>query len=1222
MPHPYTLVFCVFDQKINKTETFYKTVDPMTKRTTLFIFAGILVILVIVSLTSYFLITRLMDLDTYRARILSTAENSLGRHVSYKTASFSWRHGAAFVFTDVAVREKEADETFLSCKQLAFRLAVIPLLHKEVRVSGIVLESPVISLSRDKSGVFNISDFFRARPGVYKLEVKDILIRNGTVRFADLMSGHEGFAASLENLELYVSGIARGGSNVIKLSAALTGAGERALIVCSGKAEISPDGKPLSETWLDLALSVKDLDAGRFWPYYGRRLPFERIRAIVDFGGVFRGKPTEFASKGGIAVRGLRFTYPGVFRGTLAPRDLRFSFDMGLAPRKLSVNSLDLAVDGLRVKANCSIEDPRGGDPAIKARAATSSFSLAEYRQYIPYGIIAKNTAAFIEKHIAGGIFRLDDGVLDGRVSRILNMDKAGNSNVLSIRGRVEKGIVRFGPRIPVFNNIKGELELGGRDFSLRRISGRFGGSPFTLDGKIADYSLAAPSSYPFSMTITPARDEIAWLLSEGKVRKAVFRGPSVLRLEGSGTVADYRLGGAWNLDRAEYFFPELLQKRTGRVNRLRFGLRLRKTEAELTEMRYKVPPMSLTARAKYRYGAREPLSLAVGTNWFHVDESLPIFPGLQRFKPIGMLHAGINATGNPAETGGMHWRGTVSFEAFSLQHHLQFNQLSNINGTISFHNSSLETDRMTAVLGSSPFSVRGKFSAVSNPSADLAISSPVLHLEDLGYQFPGEGAEVKNLAGNIYLKDGNVTVTSLSGQIRSSSFMMNGNVANIGNPRISLSARFPFLKVEDMMFLVRLRRSGEDRGPLSVPSLEARINCESGTVTDIPFGKLNAELSLEHKQLLIRSLKMGTFSGTVSATGQADFGSVAGPNYRARYRLDHMDLAQLVHASGLKDIASGLLTAEGELAWRGNNKEELRKTARGSAEIELSDGMIRLAAQSGQKKPLDIPFKKLMARLSVKGNLLEVSSARIDALGGVVTGQGDVDFTVPYGPGYRIGCRMEAIHAAKFFSNFGVPREISGLLTLKGELTARGDSVAALKKTARGTVGIHLENGAINKFHVLSKIFSILNVSQLLNFRLPDMVTTGMPYNRIDGNFSVNDGIVSTSDLSVNSSSINMSVVGKSDIVKEEWDLLIGVQPLQTVGKVVSRIPVIGWILTGGKRSFLVTYYEVKGKWDDPKVSAIPVTSLTRGVFNIFKRVFSLPDKLITDTGKVIMGD
>jgi uncharacterized protein YhdP len=177
------------------------------------------------------------------------------------------------------------------------------------------------------------------------------------------------------------------------------------------------------------------------------------------------------------------------------------------------------------------------------------------------------------------------------------------------------------------------------------------------------------------------------------------------------------------------------------------------------------------------------------------------------------------------------------------------------------------------------------------------------------------------------------------------------------------------------------------------------------------------------------------------------------------------------------------------------------------------------------------------------------------------------------------------------------------------------------LKKTAKGSVELHLRKGTINKFQVLSGVFSILNVSQLLEFRLPDMALTGLPYESIDGTVSLAGGIAATSDLVVKSPSLNISIVGKADLVNEELDMKVGVQPLQSVGKIVNRIPVMGWILTGGDRQLIVTYFEATGKWGDPKVSAIPVQSLSSGVFNIFKRTFQLPEKMITDTGEVIMG-
>ena len=200
--------------------------------------------------------------------------------------------------------------------------------------------------------------------------------------------------------------------------------------------------------------------------------------------------------------------------------------------------------------------------------------------------------------------------------------------------------------------------------------------------------------------------------------------------------------------------------------------------------------------------------------------------------------------------------------------------------------------------------------------------------------------------------------------------------------------------------------------------------------------------------------------------------------------------------------------------------------------------------------------------------------------------------------------------------------QEVTGTLSLQGELSAKGESALEIRRSLLGAVKLKAEHGSVRKFSTLSKVLSILNVSQLLKFQLPDMVSGGMPYNRITGDLAFRDGSASTSNLFLDSNAINLSAVGKLDLMRNELNLTIGVQPLQSVDKVVSRIPIVGWILTGKDHSLITTYFEAKGPIEDPQVTAVPVKSLARGVLNIFKRVFELPGKLFTDTGEVVIGN
>ena len=56
-----------------------------------------------------------------------------------------------------------------------------------------------------------------------------------------------------------------------------------------------------------------------------------------------------------------------------------------------------------------------------------------------------------------------------------------------------------------------------------------------------------------------------------------------------------------------------------------------------------------------------------------------------------------------------------------------------------------------------------------------------------------------------------------------------------------------------------------------------------------------------------------------------------------------------------------------------------------------------------------------------------------------------------------------------------------------------KGEKAEELKKNLLGNVRVQMEKGTLKKFSALSKIFSILNVSQLLKFQLPDMAVGGM---------------------------------------------------------------------------------------------------------------------------------
>jgi uncharacterized protein YhdP len=147
-----------------------------------------------------------------------------------------------------------------------------------------------------------------------------------------------------------------------------------------------------------------------------------------------------------------------------------------------------------------------------------------------------------------------------------------------------------------------------------------------------------------------------------------------------------------------------------------------------------------------------------------------------------------------------------------------------------------------------------------------------------------------------------------------------------------------------------------------------------------------------------------------------------------------------------------------------------------------------------------------------------------------------------------------------------------------------------------------------IERFNILSKIFSILNVSQWFKGRLPDLKTKGLPYHNMMATIYIKDGIASTDDFLVDSDAIKITLMGKVDLGKNLIDARIGVHPLVTIDTILSNVPIAGYILTGKDKGFISFFYQVKGNRDDPKIEAVPFKIVEESTWGIIKRLLETP--------------
>lgn len=1058
--------------------------------------AGVLVISFAVFLPS------LLDINAYRNEIISTLQASLNRKVSFSSGTFAWQFGPSFVFDGVSVKEPDGTD-FLKAERITVKLALLPLLEKKVVLKDVRADGAEILLVRDSEGRLNIDDLLKPSKDAAPVHFRKVQLRRSTVRWRDMAIRTEGFSAVARNISLKLDHLARGRKGNIKLSCELqAGSGTPGELDLSGSLRLPVEGRPLAEAELNVSLVLKQVEIGRYWPYYERFIPFANTGGKLDLISSFKGRLKEFAAKGMVRVSGASVVWPKVFHYKVAPRSLQLNYDLRLSASLIDIPSLELATDGFRAKGSFRMHDYAGNDPHIVARASTpGTFRYEDVRGYVPYGIIPPDTSDYIEHKIKTGIFKVDTGVLDGRVSQIAHMERGDNYKTLLVRGPVEKAVLSYGPKAPAFTDIKGTIELKEKSFSLIGMTAQFGESPLKLTGAIVEYNTDKPSDFQVRMEITPHPPEVAWLGRIAGATKLEFGGTSTLILNGSGPYTAYRLNGSWDLKQAVYFFPGAIRKPAGMNNHLTFTSVISDGQTRVTSLAYNLQPLMLSATALLRYSDQPYLGFELQTNQFSISDAVPILPEWQRYRPRGKVRTHLSGAGNPEDFSAMNYAGTVALNAFSLQPGDNLKPVSGINGNVSFKGNSLETSSISARYGDSPLTVKGQVKSMKSGEAEVTLSSPRFLLRDVNLVAPTSNSAIRRMNGTFAVQDGRYTIKSFSGLLNNSNFSISGIYAGGSSPVADFAVTSSNLDVDDLLLLARFGAQGGTAGQGAPKNdLKLKLNAEGGKYGRIPFSKLNVTAHQDDGVLYLQGLDAGVFGGRLAAKGRVAPGGDLGSRYDLNFSLDHVDADQFLNA---------------------------------------------------------------------------------------------LDLT----------------------------REVTGTLNAKGDITARGETMADIKKTALGNVRLQLTEGSLRKFSVLSKVFSILNFSQLLKFQLPDMVENGMPYNEIKGSFAISDGGVVTQDLFIASDAINISLIGNANMVREDLNFTIGVQPLQTFDKVINRIPVVGWLLTGKGKDFLTVFFEAKGKWSDPQVTAIPAKSMGKGVLNVFRRVFELPVRLFTDTGEVMLG-
>ncbi len=298
-----------------------------------------------------------VDLDSYKGQVTEPLAKSLHRSVNIGEISHTLLRGPGATIQDVTISNVDSHEAFVHIKSIIARLRLFPLLAKKIAISKIILDEPVVLLTRSREGTWNIDDLLghkaEASPlptpgkespldepgetpvpqetgesktsersshssppptppssGSSQLAIDSFRVRNGTVRVVDELLD---VTTEFTSIKGDARGIAAGSPMKFKLSTRLAQGTQGTIEVAGEIGEIPVNGN-IENLGVDISATLSHIDVAHFTPYYQlaqlrQDMPhIDKLDATLKLVG---NLGTEVSSTGNVSVGGISIDVEG-----------------------------------------------------------------------------------------------------------------------------------------------------------------------------------------------------------------------------------------------------------------------------------------------------------------------------------------------------------------------------------------------------------------------------------------------------------------------------------------------------------------------------------------------------------------------------------------------------------------------------------------------------------------------------------------------------------------------------------------------------------------------------------------------------------------------------------------------------------------------------------------------------------------------------------------------
>ena len=505
-------------------------------------------------------------------------------------------------------------------------------------------------------------------------------------------------------------------------------------------------------------------------------------------------------------------------------------------------------------------------------------------------------------------------------------------------------------------------------------------------------------------------------------------------------------------------------------------------------------------------------------------------------------------------------------------------------------------------------------------------------------------GIKMANLQGTVSFNRKNtmvITIKELATKVNDAPIRLEGKITTGGKSKLLIDGK-AFANRIDLTHFVALAPGLKDLDLGGLLDMDVDVHYTSANPAEtrlkgklktrglgirlanqnITFKEGNSDIEFIGNGIKVNELAFQMNDQSVRVKGQMT--DPKQPNIRLYVKTDNLDLDQFMPAPSKKE--KGLPKGASKPQQQSTSKRKEPPSKKQKTDTKELPPLVRnlttqLQVEAEKCRFRGQEFQNLKLHADYRDGVISKYTLDAEYGGGRISTNGSADLrnlekiTFSMDPAIKnvpiasIGALME-----------GFEPSVSGPLSVTGSLKGRSGSAVDMLASLNGNVEAESGPGRLTSVDdttsILSAVLSFVNVQGLIPSMLQsDFTSKGIAYQLMAAGVSFDGGNMRVNTFRIRSNGLNIDARGTINLVNQQLNLKVDIEPLGTVSDVLSLVPIAG----KAAESFTKIYTDVQGPLEEPRIIIRPAETVIKGVEEGAKASGSILERSVDSVGKGI---